>query len=345
MTHPRRRWPIVALSFAATIGVSLYVILTTWPEQRSPVRLPIGTHLLALLAVALEIGARASKISLSAAALRIRLSLEASARTVLGGDFGAAITPARSGAEPARFLILSETGAPVASVLMLLFAELFLEVMSLFVVGAALLFLVHGARRMLGGLIGLVGGYALVVTGAAMMALVLSRRRARAAPPGWAARIGLRGRRWEAVQRALFQLRVSVVALRDLRPGYACAALGMSILHVVMRLAVLPILVYGFPGSTALAPLVVWPLALFYGGVVTPVPGGGGLIEVAFRQVLGGVIAPRIFTATLIWWRFYTFYLYILLGALCAGGTVMKAIRSADDEAAGEPTGVSAPSS
>jgi hypothetical protein len=29
----------------------------------------------------------------------------------------------------------------------------------------------------------------------------------------------------------------------------------------------------------------------------------------------------------LLWWRFYTFYIYILLGALIAGGTVLRALR------------------
>ena len=39
-----------------------------------------------------------------------------------------------------------------------------------------------------------------------------------------------------------------------------------------------------------LAPLVLWPLALFYGGVVVPAPGGGGFIEGAFAATLSGII-------------------------------------------------------
>ena len=52
-------------------------------------------------------------------------------RTTLAGDFGASITPARSGAEPARFLVLAEAGVPTPSALVVLFAELFLEALSL----------------------------------------------------------------------------------------------------------------------------------------------------------------------------------------------------------------------
>jgi hypothetical protein len=42
------------------------------------------------------------------------------------------------------------------------------------------------------------------------------------------------------------------------------------------------------------------------------------------------VIPARVLPAALIWWRFYTFYLYIILGALVAGGVAMRAIRKTD---------------
>ena len=84
------------------------------------------------------------------------------------------------------------------------------------------------------------------------------------------------------------------------------------------------------------APLLLWPLALFYGGIVAPAPGGGGFIEVAFRGVLHGAIPAALFAPALIWWRFYTFYLYVLLGALATGRTALRALREGDDEADAE---------
>jgi len=62
------------------------------------------------------------------------------------------------------------------------------------------------------------------------------------------------------------------------------------------------------------------------------VPAGGGFIEVAFKETLGKAIPARIFGASLIWWRFYTFYIYIILGAIAAGGTVIRALRTDDVE-------------
>ena len=39
------------------------------------------------------------------------------------------------------------------------------------------------------------------------------------------------------------------------------------------------------------------------------------------------MIGPSLFAAALLWWRFYTFYIYIVLGAIVAGGTAIRAVR------------------
>ena len=91
--------------------------------------------------------------------------------------------------------------------------------------------------------------------------------------------------------------------------------------------------------SVPIAPLALWPLGFLYGAAVVPVPGGGGAVEMAFRAALGDAIPARLFGAALVWWRFYTFYIYILLGALAAGGTVMRAVRRTEDYEAEVETG------
>jgi len=127
-------------------------------------------------------------------------------------------------------------------------------------------------------------------------------------------------------------LRAGIEGMKHMRPGYAVLALLSSILHVALRLAILPIIVYSFGERAELAPLILWPIALTYGSVVMPAPAGGGFIEVAFKETLGRAIPARILGASLIWWRFYTFYLYIILGALAAGGTVLRALRENGEE-------------
>jgi len=331
-----KRWLIVALSFACALGAGTYVVVTSWPEEKTPAGLPILAHL-ALLAIALlELSARAWKIQLSAASLRVPLRFETAARASVGGDFGAAITPALTGAEPARYLILNEAGIPRAELLLVLFAELFLEAFSLAIVVVVLAIVFHGSGPMLAGVIALVGTYSIFVIGLGVAGVLLSRHNASGPPPKWAVRIGLHHGRWRVVQRSLRQLRTSIEGVRHARFGLLFVGLLSSVLHVLLRLSILPAIVYAFgvlpttrPG---IAPLVLWPLALTYGSVVAPVPAGGGFVEVAFKATVGKAIPAQFLGAALIWWRFYTFYLFIILGALAAGGTVLRALRDVEEQ-------------
>ena len=331
-----KRWLLVFLSFAAAMGASLYVVFTSWPHQHAPPALPLLAHV-ALLAVAiLELSARAMKLKWSAKALRVRLPFVTAARASVGGDFAAAITPARSGAEPARFLILTEAGMPSADVILVVFAELFLEMLSLAVVATVLGIVFKGSGAVLGGMIGLVGGYAVFVLGLGVVGVMLARHNAIGPPPRWAARLRLHAGRWRAIQRSLRQLQAGIAGLKHARIQFASLALLSSVLHVMLRLAILPIIVYAYGATRSavpVAPLVLWPLALFYGSVVAPVPAGGGFIEVAFKATLGGTIPGQLLGGALIWWRFYTFYLFLILGALVAGNTVLRAVRGNDDGA------------
>lgn len=337
------RWTLAILSFAAAIAASVYVVYSSWPEGRNPAILPLWAHV-ACTAVALgEVLARAVKLQLSAAALKIPLSLNAALRTCVGGDFGAAITPARSGAEPARFLILAEAGVKPANNLLLLWVELSLEMASLAFAVLVFAIVFSDAGAALHGVLAVVGIYALVVIGIAALAVTLASRTGESAPR-WAAAIGLRGTRWTRVHRSMQRVRESAEAVRHAHLGLAISAYIVSLIHVGLRLAVLPIIVYALGAEGApLAPIVLWPLALFYGAVVAPVPGGGGVIELGFRHFLGSAIPPFLIGASLIWWRFYTFYILVILGALAAGRTVMRALRDtgeiAEQAADGMPDG------
>ncbi len=324
------RWLVTALSFAVTIGVSVYMI-AGWSQHGTSLALPPQAHLLALLAVAVEVLTRALKIRWSARAAGIRISLGTALRTCLGGDFGAAITPARSGAEPARFLVLAESGLNASSVLVILYAELFLEVFSLAAVVLAVAIVFRHAGAVVTALVGIVGTYAAVILGIGVMALFLLRRNAGGPPPRWARRLRLDAGRWRTVQRALRKLRATIESVERVNRRPAIAAFLASVVHVAIRLAVLPALVLTSAPSAPIAPLALWPLGFLYGAAVVPAPGGGGAVEVAFRAALGDAIPGRLFAAALVWWRFYTFYIYILLGVVAAGSTVMRAVRKTED--------------
>jgi glycosyltransferase 2 family protein len=333
-----KRWMFAIVSFVTAIGVSLYIVISSWPRQHAAVSMDFGPHLL-LLGIALsELLARGAKVWLSAIAMRIPMSYRLALRASAGGDFGAAITPNKSGAEPARYLIMTEDGMRPAQILLVIYAELFLEMISLALVAVALYFLFRNAGSTLIGVISAVGLYALFVLGTGALGWILSAKYGTTGPPPrWARRLKLRGARWRKVQRALATLRTAISGIRHMRIGMTVVALLASMLHIGLRIAILPVIVYSLgEKQVPLAPLVLWPVALMWGSAVSPLPGGGGAIEVGFKAALEHSIPARIFGAALIWWRFYTFYLFILLGALAAGGTVLRALR--DDDASDSET-------
>ena len=325
-----KHWLLTGLSFAAVLGVSIYMIADWW--DRGSLALPLESHALAALAVFIEIVARSLKLTWSAKSLRIRLPFRVSVRTSLAGDFGGAITPARSGAEPARFLVLAEAGIAATNALVVLFAELLLEALSLAVVVLVVSIVFRNAGKVLGALIGVVGVYAGFVLGIAVFAIVLARRDVAFTPPRWAERIGLRSGRWRVIRDWLAKVRTAVEAVRNVNIGWAVAAFLMSVVHVAMRLCVLPALVLpAINEQVRIEPLALWPLGFLYGAAVVPAPGGGGAVELAFRAALGSVIPSHAFAAALLWWRFYTFYIYIILGAIIAGGVALRAVRKTEE--------------
>jgi len=321
------RWLLVVLSFAGATAVAMWVISSHWPEGGAPLGLPWWSHVLALGAVGFELSLRSAKIALSARACGIPLQFGTAARATLAGDFATALTPARLGAEPARFLVLSEAGVPASRALLVLFLELFIELLSLGLIAGGLLLVLPptGAAK---GVAAMVGGYATVVLGLGGFAYAISRRRAAGPPPGWARSIGLGPGPWRRLQVGLRHLRESVDALRHARPAMMAGSLACSVAHVSGRLMILPIVVSAYGAEADLTALVLWPLVLLYGGALIPAPAGGGAMEFGFTAIMDDLLPARVLAAALIWWRFYSYYVYVLLGAFAAGRTVMRALSN-----------------
>ena len=322
-----KRWLLTFLSFAAAIAASAWVVWSSWPAGQGRLTLPLMAHLVALSGAIAEVTLRAFKLTWSAKALDIPLSLATAFRVCLGGDFGASVTPSRSGAEPARFLIMAEAKTPLGGIVMVLWSEIVLEVLSLATVALLIALIFPGSDRAVTSVLLVIATYAMTVLAVSLAGLALSRRNANGPPPPWAPKIGLNAGRWRVIQKALRQLRTSVAALKHAKPAWMFSSFVASALHVVARLCILPGLVLFVAPKTPVAPLVAWPLAMQYGAAVVPAPGGGGAVELVFKQTLGNVIPAEIFGASLVWWRFYTIYLYIIVGALVAGGTVMRSLR------------------
>ena len=318
---------LVALSFFAAFALTADIAWNEWKSTGAFPGLPWRAHALALFVFVLETVSRATKVQWGARALHIPVRWIVALRVSLGGDFGASVTPARAGAEPARFLVLAEAGIATAPALLILFFELALALISLVVACAVMGFFIPGGL-LAGGMIGVIGGYAVFVIGIASVAFLLAGRRTIGPPPGWLRPLGIHAGRWRAIRRALRHIRSGMDGVRHARPGAMLVAFMLSLAHIALRLAVLPALIYGSGIGAPLTPLVVWPLLLLYGGAVAPAPGGGGAVEFGFSLGLKNVLPPSVLAGALIWWRFYSFYLYLLAGAIVAGTTVVRAINS-----------------
>src|SRR5687767_7588616 len=234
----------------------MWVISSHWPEGGVPLGLPWWAHLLALGAVLFELTLRSGKIAFSARACGIPLQVGTAARATLGGDFATAITPARIGAEPARFLVLREAGVPAAKALLVLFLELFIELVSLVIIAGVLLLLLP-ASGALKGVAAMVSGYATVVLGLGFLAWVASRRRTHGPPPPWARAVGLKAGFWRRIQLALRNLRASVYALKHARWSMMAASLGCSVAHICGRLMSLPIIIGSLGADVPLTSLIL----------------------------------------------------------------------------------------
>ncbi|MBV6520180.1 MAG: hypothetical protein MNPFHGCM_00285 [Gemmatimonadaceae bacterium] len=321
------RWLLTILSFATSFGASIYVVVSGWPEDGAPLGLPFWAHLGALAIVAADLTLRTFKVQLSGRAVGAIVEFGTALRMGLGGDFAAAITPSKTGAEPARFLVLKEAGYPAAQILAVLFLELALELMSLLTIAVVFYLTLERSGSLMTALLSIVGAYATTMLAITAVLFILSRRNTSGPAPAWATRLRLSATMWHRVQTTLRHVKVSVEGLVRARPAFILAAYFVSVTHVFARLLVLPILVFAYGDRPPVAPLLVWPMVLLYGSSAAPAPAGGGVVEMSFQAALAGHIPVQLIASSLIWWRVYTFYAYVAFGAMSAGRTVMRALR------------------
>src|ERR1051325_9921615 len=105
-----------------------------------------------------------------------------------------------------------------------LFAEMFLEALSLATVVVIVAIVFPHAGSILFGLVLAVGGYAGFVIGIGVLAVVLSRRHVNDDAPRWARRLWLGGKRWELIQRWFAQVRSTVDSVKHIDMRWATAS-------------------------------------------------------------------------------------------------------------------------
>ena len=108
------------------------------------------------------------------------------------------------------------------------------------------------------------------------------------------------------------------------------------VLHVVARLAVLPVLVLALPGAPHLGAVWFGSFALLYGQMFVPTPAGAGAVDVGFLNGASGYVGPDTTELSIVW-RFYTTVTGIILdwSSVCPTMAMRCAAGSYDAERSG----------
>ena len=282
--------------------------------------LPPWIHFCALLVFGAELLCRGGRLTLLARGVGRPLGLAGACATQLVGEAAAAVTPSRSGSDPARLLALRRLGVDLPGGGAMMVGEMVVEAVALAIAVLLMVLLVPG--------IGIpTAGVALYVVGSLTVAAVivgLAAEGGKSRMPrvlGWAG-VGRRG--WTRVRAGARRFRREIRELSRASRSLAAAALAMSVARIALRLSFLPLLAVPFAPEAPLAPLVEWPLLLLYTMSVLPPPGGGGGVEVAFSVGLASTLPAGALAGILIWWRIYTFYLGAVLGGLVVALSRMR---------------------
>jgi uncharacterized membrane protein YbhN (UPF0104 family) len=221
------------------------------------------------------------------------------------GDAASAITPARIGGDPARFIGLKRAGIGTPAVLVVLAAERVID-LSLVAVGTVVALVVLGGRgfRDVTVLIDRLASRAMQPWVVAVVVLLVI---------GAAAAYRLRHRFPPAVEQSL---RDALRETRRLSGVVVATTAGLTALSMLARIAILPVLLLAYAPLADPLAVFVGSFALIYSQLFLPTPGGAGGVELGFVVSMAPVLPPEGVAGLLISWRVYSLFLPAGLGVV-----------------------------
>ncbi len=246
-------------------------------------------------------------------AWRIRLLLPRSQRPSVWravavnayGDAASAITPARFGGDPARFLGFRRSGVDSTAAVVALGVEALIDWVLLIVASGVLAvafggLAVRGAREALRSLTSaaLLPWLLLVLILVALSGLAAHWYRKR--HPG---QLGT-------------SLKEAWGHVRSMRRGTLAVAGALTAISMMAQVAILPLLLVPVMPAVNMGGAVLGSFTLLYGQLFLPTPAGVGGVELGFVVGLGPALAPIAIARLLLAWRIYTIVLGALLGAV-----------------------------
>ncbi len=284
----------------------------------------LAPHLICIALVAADLLARAWRTQLMVHGVGHPLAFWRSFAINAFGDAAATLTPLRVAGQPARVLALVHEGVPLEATLVALSVE---AAITYATVAACGVFLIIAAvpewPALLGGVVtsagqvvwrwGVLAGILFVI------AVVVWRSRWR-----WRWRwLGSRrrstavaGEEGQTGKRSLAQRMGDMWKLVRLVPLHAqLLAIPLSVVNVVARVAILPVLAQLLTDPPAWATIWLASYTLVYGQVVVPTPAGAGVVDAGFlagAAAVGNDDAGR----ALLFWRIYSSGAGLVLGLL-----------------------------
>jgi uncharacterized membrane protein YbhN (UPF0104 family) len=257
----------------------------------------------ALLLAAADVAVRAVRLRvLLGPALPARIGTAVVVNAL--GDAASALTPARLGGEPARFLALRNRGtSPAAAVVVLATERL--------------------ADMGLAALVGLAAITLLGTRGFGDVTVYVERLASRHALP-WVAGVAVLLAGFVAVaarvrgrfSRVGASLRDALAHARHVASGRLLGAVGLTGASMAARIAVLPLLLWGTGAGFDLPAACVGSFALIYAQLLLPTPAGVGGVELGFVLGVAPLLPPAEVAALLVLWRVITVGVPVGLGAV-----------------------------
>lgn len=219
------------------------------------------------------------------------------------GDAAAAVTPARLAGEPARLAGMLRAGVRPEGAVVAISYEVAAAWPVIIGFGVVLAWAFAPSWFATTGpafVSAAVGMWPWLV--AVVVVTVLAAVVARHAAAGWARRILRPARRLGSLWRRM-------------PPGPLVASVPMTLVNLLARTAILPVLALTLADPPALGPVALGAFALLYSQLVLPTPAGIGGVEFGFLAGAAGSFGPD-HGILLVLWRFYTVGLGAVLGGI-----------------------------
>lgn len=264
---------------------------------------PLAAHSICLGLVAADFLARAWRIQWLARGLHYRISFRDALGVNAIGDAACALSPLRIAGEPARLGTMLKAGVPATAS----FVAITYEVLAAWPVIIAVAVIVgwrylpewwDTAAPALERAIVEWWPIAILIALLTLGAWIWARR---AAPS-----------LTHHLRRPVKRMRVH---WRRMPPGPVLASTPMTLINVLSRMLILPVLASTLPYPPPLGPMLVGSFALLYSQLILPTPSGAGAVDLGLVAGAAGDLGNQQ-GALLLAWRFYTTIIGVIVGGI-----------------------------